>query len=364
MVCQPGSRLDYVHAEFGKKRLSGFIDSSAQHRPPIPLEISPQEVKYPSVLSPIFQLRGAQTIGFASPVNVWPSLPSKGEPVPWHYNLLFDTPEDLASRPPAKVEFIGWIRLRFQRAAYLTATWPAGAEPISIGPALAHMELQGKSPRSSTVAQIGDYVGHYLVSEHGHLVLAHIDGTARIYNTFGLVKRGAPKGKRKADYRVDEDRNFSFTTKLLEDCNGSLFSKIESEELADEEVVALLEQFSSLMAIDRPKEAAELLSPAIRYAFPEGAALLLVRETFRELGTGFLGKPVPEKPDEEQPGVLLVGKDKRKRRTFYGLAQGARIGGRPHLTFIGASSRRQRDRWDVLVVESGNIHSGAVRVFR
>jgi hypothetical protein len=235
---------------------------------------------------------------------------------------------------------------------------------VSIGPALAHLKVQGKSPRASTVAQIGDYVGHYLVSEHGHLVLAHIDGTARINSTFGLVNRHAPKGKRNVDHRVDEDRNFSFTTKLLEDCNGSLFSKVESEGLTDAEVVALLEQFSSLMAIDRPKEAAELLSPAIRYAFPEGAALLLIRETFRELGASFLGKPVPEKPDEAQPGVLLAGKDKRKRRTFYAVAQGARIGGRPYLTFIGASSRPKRDRWDVLLVEPGNIYSGAVKVLR
>jgi len=362
MLRRPGKRLEHAQIEARGRKVGGFVDTSKLADTPVAFQVKPQEVAFPSVLSPVFGLRTGGMVGSASPAHIWPTLPVEGKPAAWKYNLLFGTPDDLATQPPAKVEFVGWLRLGFQRAAYVTATWAEDQGAIPIGAELAHMRIQGKRPLSSTLQQLGVVTGHYLISENGYPILAHVEGTARIRNVFHVKKRKKASGTTKAfEHPVFEDRNFAFTTKLLADCNGSLFSKVESEELSDAEVVELADRCSSVMAIDRKTEAAALLSPAIRYEFPEGVPLLLIKEMLSTLGTSSFGKPGP---GSEEPGVSFVGTSKRSKKSFYSTVRGARMDGTPYITFIGSSSRPDKKTWDMLVVAPGNVHSGVVKLFR
>jgi hypothetical protein len=195
---------------------------------------------------------------------------------------------------------------------------------------------------------------------------------ARIHNLFKSKPRGvkAPgKGSGKAtekitEHEVTEDRVFSFTTKLLSDCTGSLFSKTASTELSEAETAALVDRFASLLALDRKSEAMDLLSPAIRYSFPGGASVFMLREHVQLVGANGFGKPVAEKPPEgKAQGVNFVGKNRVGKKT-YSTIRAEKIGGQDCLTFFGTSTQPDRKTWDLLVVKPGNIYSGVVKTLK
>jgi hypothetical protein len=363
-VRRPGRRLDFVRVAAYGKAAEGFVDPGAQRAQPVALEVGARDVRFPSVLSPIFQMHRGAAFGQSSPMSLWPTLPEKGSAKSeWRYSLLFDTPERLRTQPPAQVALVGWVRLSLQRAAYLTATWPEGAPPVAIGTDLANMQVGKRMPVKSTLASSGEVKGHYLVSENGYVALAHVEGIGRVRNVFkvGPDKKGQP-----TEREFPEDRIFSFTTKLLSDCTGSLFSRTDAKELGEAETGELVERFASLLAVDRASEAMALCSPAIRYAFPGGAPPFLLREHVQNLGAESFGKPVAAKPPAQKPahGVLFEGTSKKTGRKTYSLVIAESIGGQRLLSFIGSSSKPDRKSWDLLSVAPGNIHSGVLRVIR
>ncbi|MGC4121922.1 MAG: hypothetical protein QM765_46540 [Myxococcales bacterium] len=372
MARTPGRRLEYVKFSSYLRSVDGFVDPSAWRQPKVTLTVAPDHVEMPSVLSPVFQLQQGTSYGLASPFNGWPPIPSQGSPEPeWKYHLLFDTPKTLQKQPPAKVELHGWVRLGFQRAAYLTATWAENAEPVPIGTALSHLRVQGQSPLRSTLAQDREITGHYLISEQGYLALAHLEGMARIHNSF-TMRRG--RSGRTMEREVFEDRSFSFTTKLVSDCSGSLFWKTPAKDLPEAQALALVEEFTNLVAADRIGDAVEMLSPAIRYAFPGDVLVLLLRGHFKSLGAHDFGKKVVAESKEAKAseedrerdrgqGLEFEGTTRKGRKT-YSTVVAEQLGERRYITFVGTSSRPDRKSWDLLLVRPGGMYSGTLPLFK
>lgn len=378
MLRKPGRRLEYfkLRLSAGRGGAEGFLDPSAQRATPIAFAVAADHVEFPSVLSPLFQNQKGTAFGQPSPMNAWPPLPGGQAPEPeWKYNLLFDTPETLKKQAPAKVRLHGWVRLGFQRVAYLTATWPETGEPVAIGTELARLKVGGRPPKSSRLSQNREVTGHYLVSEHGYLALAHVEGMARIRSTYLVEEeepgwrmplfgaRREPKKKPKLlEREFAEERSFEFTTKLLTDCSGSLFAKVPARELSDEETYELAERFASQVAADRLSDARELLAPSVRYAFPGDLPFYLLRGHFKALALDGLGRRAPKK-DPARKGVDFEHVTKKGRRV-YSTAVAAQMNGAKVLTFVGSSSAPDRKKWDLLAVEPGNVSSGVIRTLK
>ena len=292
-----------------------------------------------------------------------PASPRPGAEASWNYNLVFDSKEVLAKRPPAQVRLETWLRVREQRVAYLTARWPADDEVWIATPNLPLFHLLKRHTATTYLQQKGAIEGHFLVSENGFVLLAHFEGVA-LATTESKVRESSPfrhrvgsPDNRSTTVSHREEVYFDFMTKALEDCNGTFLRQVAPAPISTSAIEQLAGEFISLFTIGRKKDALKRLSPEIRYTFTDEFISHMLTRHFELGGMESFGKPFMAESDVvEENALAYEGINKSLKTKTYSTFRGEVRDGVPVLTFIGASSSPARDKWDLLELSRNNIH--------
>ena len=310
--------------------------------------------------------KNAPPLSQALMLDFFPELPASPRPgadASWNYNLVFDSKDVLAKRPPAQVRLETWLRVREQRVAYLTALWPADDEVWLATPELPLFELMTRHTATTYLQQKGAVEGHFLVSENGFVLLAHVEGVA-LATTEAKVReaalfrtRGVSRDSRQNTVSHREEVYFDFTTKALEDCNGTFLRQVDPAPISTSAIEQLAGEFISLFTIGRKKDALKRLSPEIRYTFTDEFISHMLTWHFDISGMESFGKPFMAESDVvEENALAFEGLNKALKTKTYSTFRGEVRDGVPVLTFIGTSSSPNRDKWDLLELSRTNIH--------
>lgn len=314
----------------------------------------------------------ARTLDQGVLLDFFPELPaatSLGAEASWDYNLVFDAKGGLKSRPAGQIRLAAWLRIREQRVAYLTASWPQDEEVWVADPGLPIFSLKKRKAATTYLQQKGDVEGHFLISENGFVLFAHVEGVALETTESQVDRRGPlalaqrrPSGRTRGvprELTTITDREevfFSFTIKALQDCNGPFLRKVDPAPISTLEIEKLAGEFISLFTIGRKKEALERLSPEIRYAFTDEFISQMLSKQFELGGMDSFGKPIIAESDVISENALdYEGFNRSLKTKTYSSFRGEIRDGRPVLTFIGTSSSPEKKRWDILELSKNNI---------